>query len=76
MTASWLPPHGVLPGERGPGGGAVASGETLDQLGAGGRLVGRRSELERIDRLLERALAGGAGSVLIVGDAGLGKTAC
>jgi len=74
MTASWLPPHGVLPGERGPGGGVVASGETLDPLGAGGRLVGRRSELERIDRMLEGALAGGAGSLLIVGDAGLGKT--
>lgn len=74
MTGSSPPPHGVLPGERGLGGHAVASGETLDGLGAGGRLVGRGFELERIDRLLGAAVAGGAGGLLIVGDAGLGKT--
>src|SRR5687768_15816583 len=45
MTASWLPPRGVLPGEREPGGEAVASGKTPDLLDATERLVGRRPEL-------------------------------
>jgi DNA-binding CsgD family transcriptional regulator len=74
MTASWLPPRGVLPDEPEPSRRAVASGETLDLLGATERLVGRRPELKRIDRLLAEARRGRAGSLLIVGDAGLGKT--
>src|SRR5215218_4450244 len=74
MTSSWLPPDEVLPGEREPGGVAVASGETLDVPGRG-RLVGRRPERERIDRLLQAARAGEAGSLLVVGDPGVGKTA-
>src|SRR3712207_5897427 len=74
MTASWRPPPGVLPDEPRPGGGAVASGKTLDPLSGRGRLVGRGAELDRVDRVLEAARGGEARSLLLVGEAGVGKT--
>ena len=36
-------------------------------------LIGRRGELEAVDRFVERARDGLA-SVLVIGDAGIGKT--
>ena len=38
-------------------------------------LVGREQERARIDRLLGDALAGQSGALLLVGEAGIGKTA-
>jgi nucleotide-binding universal stress UspA family protein len=38
-------------------------------------LVGRDRECALVDRLLERARAGAAGVLLVVGEAGMGKTA-
>src|SRR5918912_624923 len=36
--------------------------------------VGRARELSRLEHLLEQAIAGSAGGVLVAGDAGVGKT--
>ncbi|MCR2810608.1 MULTISPECIES: LuxR family transcriptional regulator [unclassified Microbacterium] len=38
-------------------------------------MIGRRAELEAIDRLLSRARAGQSGALVVHGDAGIGKTA-
>ena len=38
-------------------------------------LVGRDRECARIERLLECARAGAAGALVVVGEAGIGKTA-
>ena len=36
-------------------------------------LIGRRGELEAVDRFVERA-RGGLASLIVIGDAGIGKT--
>ncbi|MGH3433392.1 MAG: ATP-binding protein, partial [Thermocrispum sp.] len=46
----------------------------MPRLGAGVPLVGRRAELALLRAALERADGGAAGSVLLSGDAGVGKT--
>jgi DNA-binding CsgD family transcriptional regulator/tetratricopeptide (TPR) repeat protein len=74
MSVSWSPPDGLLPGQRGAGGDAVASGETLDQRGEAERVVGRVAERARLGRLLEAARSGSADAVVIEGEAGTGKT--
>lgn len=38
-------------------------------------LAGRERELEQIDRVLERAAAGGSGALLVSGESGIGKSA-
>src|SRR5947208_9102082 len=43
------------------------------QSDASSDVIGRRSELDVVDRFVERA-RGGLASLLIVGDAGIGKT--
>jgi DNA-binding CsgD family transcriptional regulator len=75
MTASWRPPDGFPPGQRRSAGPPLASGKTLDAPRPDGRLVGRESELERIDRLLTEAAAGRAGTLVLEGESGIGKTA-
>ena len=37
-------------------------------------IVGRSTELEELDRLLDSAVTGGSGRMLVVGDPGLGTT--
>lgn len=41
----------------------------------GATLAGRERELERIDRVLARAAAGGSGALLVTGESGIGKSA-
>ena len=43
--------------------------------GQSGVIVGRSTELEELDRLLESAVTGDSGRVLVVGDPGMGTTA-
>src|SRR4029453_16311056 len=74
---SWPPPCPISAARRlsgrltGAGGrrhtGAMAAG-------AGTVLVGRDRELERLEEQLRRAAAGQGGTVLVAGDAGIGKT--
>ncbi|HVN55792.1 MAG TPA: AAA family ATPase [Anaerolineaceae bacterium] len=51
----------------------AATGALLDQL-ARGRMVGRRSELNRLRELWERSLQGNGHLALISGEPGIGKT--
>ena len=53
---------------------AVLDSDRGAPVPSGGPLIGRAEELERLERALRRAHSGSGSTVLVAGDAGIGKT--
>ncbi len=70
MSASWPPSAETSPVETRTGGAGIASGKPPNSS----VLAGREHELARIDALLDDAIAGRSGTLLVVGEPGVGKT--
>jgi tetratricopeptide (TPR) repeat protein len=54
--------------------GQVGAVATVDAPGTDVSIVGRRPELDRLDRALDAASAGAAAAIVVEGEAGIGKT--
>jgi DNA-binding NarL/FixJ family response regulator len=70
MSAPWPPSAEISPVETVTGGAGFASGKPPNSS----VVAGREHELARIDALLGEATGGHSGALLVVGEAGVGKT--